>query len=176
MWILLTVNSSLYRIQGDIIRDMYNQNVGFPQFPRPDEFFGKILKLDQDLSEWQSALPLTMTLVPPEDLAITSPQDWPHTRSQTVLTIRYWNVRLLLHRPVISRCLENVANGKMAWEESESSYLFVNGMLKICIDSATNLISLIRAVASRAEMLPAWWFTAYYGELKMRRALCQRRD
>ena len=90
------------------------------------------------------------------------PQSWAYTRTQTVLTLRYLSVRLLLYRKLLENSLDEIAL-PTAGPESDCFPPIVHSMLQMCISSATKIITLIRRMAARPNMLPAWWFTAYHG-------------
>ena len=147
-----------------MIRELYDQNVLSSDNLRPGARFGKVLRLDQDLSDWKHSLPPALRLLAPQDYAGFQPQDWPCTRPQTVLTLRYLHVRLLLYRSVLVGCLDDIADNKCGLVGSDFSSGYLESMLKICTGSAVQIINLVHAVGSRPDKLPAWWFSAYFGK------------
>lgn len=147
----------LYNVHFDIIRDIYHYNVPPAHSERPDELVRNVIKLDQDLVQWKTALPTALQLIAVDDYNLINPHSCAFSRSQVVLTVRYLNVHLLLYRSVLVACLGNA-------NPAESVQALLPEMLKKCKESAVAMIYIVRAMAPRPEMLPAWWFTAYYGE------------
>lgn len=138
---------------------------------RLDELLGRILRLDHDLSQWKRQLRPALSLVPANDLRDKQPQEWTCSRSQTVLTVRYLSVRLLLHRKILEHALDGIpdsttmaAPGSESFE-CESSTEMIHSMLQVCTHSAVNVIGIIRKLGERPDLLPAWWFSAYHGEI-----------
>jgi len=98
-------------------------------------------------------------LIPVDKLGATHHEEWKYTRSQTVLTIRYLSVRVLLYRRVVETLLDVVAVGT---GPSEDSFSVTQALIQACIDAAIAIIQIIRALGARNDMLPAWWFTVYH--------------
>ncbi|OAP60198.1 hypothetical protein AYL99_05200 [Fonsecaea erecta] len=158
---LFLATIKLYCIQGDVIEELYNQNLAPVADMPPNQLFSPIMKFDQCLSEWQRELNPAMSLVPVDKLSATHHEEqWKYTRPQTVLTIRYLSVRVLLYRRVVETLLDTVAMGGTA--PSEYSLPITQALVQACIDAATAIIQIIRALGARNDMLPAWWFTVYH--------------
>jgi hypothetical protein len=159
----LTVYSQLYRIQGDIIREIYNHNVISAQPLRLDELFSKILHLDHTLTRWKRKLHPDSALLPHDSIEDIDLENWPYTKIQTVLTLRFLNVRVLLFRKVLEHSLGQVGKPGDPPIEMDCSLPIGKTMIQACTDSCVQTITIIRSVGARSELLPAWWYTAYYG-------------
>ena len=122
------------------------------------------MKVDQRLSDWKRSLPIAMMLFEQQEFVGVQPQDWPYTRSQTVLNLRYLSIRLLVYRPVLVKCLDDIQDLANKSKDSDFSSAFLNRALNICSKTAMDIINLAHAVSSRSDLLPAWWFTAYFGQ------------
>ena len=130
--------------------------------------FSRILKLDYELTEWKTRLPPSLKLVPMEILGTIHQEDWVHgNMSQTVLTLRYLSVRLLLFRKLLENCLDTIPLPQMPPIRPDFPGTIANNMVDICVESARNIIVLIRTISGRLDLLPSWWFTCYYCELLM---------
>jgi hypothetical protein len=155
--------SKLYCIQGDIIRDIYNHNV-FPAQPlRLDELFSKIIHLDHDLTQWKRKLHPDSALLPLDSIGDMNLENWVYTKIQTVLTLRFLNVRALLFRKVLEHSLHRIGKPSDLSNDIECSLPIGKTMIQACTDSCIQTISIIRCIGTRPELLPAWWYTAYYG-------------
>lgn len=134
---------------------------------RGDELFSLILKLDYELTEWKTALPPSLQLLPMEVLGTIHQEDWAYSMSQTVLTLRYLSVRLLLFRKLLENCIDMIAIPQTPLTRPDFPDTIANNMVDICVESASNIIVLIRTISARLDLLPSWWFTCYYCELFM---------
>lgn len=132
-----------------------------------------VIKLDQDLAQWKTALPAAQQLISVDDCGLINPHSCAFNRSQVVLTIRYLNVHTLLYRSVLVACLENANPARAQMAEPESVGTLLPAMLKKCKDSAVAMVYIVRTMGPRPDLLPAWWFTVYYGESSLSRGARQ---
>lgn len=160
---LITCHRNLYRVQGDIIGKVYNHNAISSRTLRSDELFSRIATLDYELSQWKRNLPLTIALLPLESLEGMEVEKWAYTQTQTVLTLRYLNSRTLLFRKMLEHMLNQVAHPESMLEDSDCMPPLGDSMVQTCTMMAIYTISLIHKVRTRFDLLPAWWFTTYYG-------------
>jgi hypothetical protein len=158
-----TIYSTLYRIQGDIIRDIYNHNVISAHPLRLDELFSKIIHLDHDLIQWKRKLHPDSALLPLESIGDMDVENWAYTKIQTVLTLRFLNVRALLFRKVLEHFLHRIGKPSDVSNDIECSLPIGETMIQACTDSCIQTITIIHSIGARPELLPAWWYTAYYG-------------
>lgn len=160
---LISFHRNLYRIQGNIIGNIYNHNVISSHTLRSDELCSKIVTLDYELNQWKRNLPLNMALVPLELLEAMEIENWAYTRTQTVLTLRYLNSRTLLFRKMLEQMLKQGTEQDSTLNYTDCMPLLGDAMVQTCTMMATYTITLIHKVRTRPDLLPAWWFTTYYG-------------
>ena len=135
----------------------------------------KLYTIEGSLIDWESMLPGGLSIIQPNEVAQRLSQDEPASPShlalklQMVLTLRYLNVRLLLHRAVLLRILRS--NGEAGSVDHEAALLQHIGpnSTKTCLDSAVHTLDLVHATVtspgSHKEVLGAWWFSLYYSKL-----------
>lgn len=130
------------------------------------ESLTQVLQLDQRLAHWVQTLPPYLNLRKARDISDNFDNHFGE-RARVILTLRYQNLRLLLHRPILLRFLGFI--GRTDEENPDRLALQQVGMnnLSICIDAAAEIIGIIhRSVTAdhqRRSLLGAWWFSLYYG-------------
>lgn len=83
-----------------------------------------------------------------------------------ILTLRYFHVQILLHRPILVKFLD--ATGPSGLEAGEAKLLNDIGYSSMnkCIDSAMGIIDIIHELVSttgwQKDLLGAWWYSLYY--------------
>jgi len=82
-----------------------------------------------------------------------------------VITLRYLNTRILLHRPILARFLDHDDHKPGSAEEWAFLQQFGKSSLEVSILSALELIDIIHSVSEcQHRMLTTWWFSIYYSE------------
>jgi len=87
-------------------------------------------------------------------------------RFKIILTLRYHNTRILLHRPILVKFLDIL--GKPTVDKQELSLLQQIGSnsLKNCVESSMEIISIVhmivKSIGVQRSLLGAWWFSLYY--------------
>jgi hypothetical protein len=156
--------SKLYCIQGDIIREVFNHNLLSSQTLNDDWLFGKIIQLDHKLMQWKQELHPALALLEAQTIESMDHESCAISQVQTVLTLRFLNIRALLLRKVVERSLDQI--GKPSILDGDMGYslpiekIFLQG----CTDSCVQTITIIHRIAAKWRLLPAWWYTAYYGK------------
>ena len=103
-----------------------------------------------------------------EGAAESSNEAYRIMKLRNVLNLRYLNVRILLHRPILTRLLD--ARSDLSIQAAELALLEQIGSnsISICMQSATSIITIVQTVLRVSErqssLLGAWWFTLYYGK------------
>lgn len=121
-----------------------------------------IVRIENRLFEWKNQLPLSCRLLElseAEDFRLPG-EGLRERRTVVVLSLRYLNLRALLHRATIYRLLEPGA-ARQDCREFHSLHNSIN----ICIESAVLSIKIISRVVQQRDILPIWWFSAYYSKL-----------
>lgn len=154
----------LYCIQGDILTKIYDENKLSCQHLPSHELFSKTVELDQQLEQWKLTLHPLTTLLPLEFLDGMDPDNWVYTKIQTVLTLRFLSTRTLLFRKSLEHVLDVMVNPSDILRQAECSLPIGNIIIQTCIECCVQTITIICKLGSKTQYLPAWWYTAYYGE------------
>ncbi len=164
-------NRELYRIMWRVIDSLYGGNIACDEPPTELDVVTRLFKIEQDLIEWQKHLPLNMGLRNSQDiLAFDRGEDPLIERYRIILTLRYHNIRVLLHRPILVKFLDiSQEQPKKSQEPAFSQHLGFNS-LRICIQSSEEIISMVYTLvtatapagSSQHGILGAWWFSLYY--------------
>lgn len=166
---------TLYKVLCTTIDMLYGQNLACSYPANAVDTVALVYKIENQLSEWQRGLPSHMRLIATQDImpdrlpsAESSTENaWRQLRLRFILTLRYTNVRILLHRPVLVKFLEGLSNPV---DNHDFSMLQSVGVIhiQIVIKSAKEIICLVlnalQSASGRAKwgLLGAWWFTLYY--------------
>ena len=152
----------------NVISIMYGGNIGCDGHIPVLDTISHLFKLEQQLADWQRALPPQLFLRSIQD--IPDDNSNPSEKFRIVLTLRYHNLRILLHRSMLVRFLEIIAEGDTESQELVMLQQIGSNSLSICVQSSMDIIAIISTIIqsgdSRRGMLGAWWFTLYYSELR----------
>lgn len=158
----------LYKIMGKGIELLYGGNVGSHLQSDVFNSIADLFSLEQQLSEWRESLPSGLMIRDSAEVFSFdggSPPAW--ERPRIVLTLRYHNVRILVHRLVLVRFLETAGKGDL--DEQRFALMKQIGLnsVRICMCAASEIINFVYEVVQSAgikrTLLGAWWFTVYYG-------------
>ena len=159
-----------------IIEQLYSQNLGDTDsdvVPVSD-LVARLSNIEGSLVGWELALPQGLEIIHPEVVTREMEQDdsvsTPRRLSiklRVVLTLRYLNVRLLLHRPVLLRKLSRqTPNGHVTNGEDVFLRHVTDNSNLICFDTAVHVIRLVHTIVRlpgfNRDLLGAWWFSLYY--------------
>lgn len=148
----------------NVVDQLYGANVGCGGPPTLFEVVSCLFKLEQQVMDWERALPASMALW--KSQGIPSEED-DSVKYRIILTLRYHNLHILIHRLVVVRFLDIC--GKFDRDEQELELLKQIGSnsLQICIRSSLEIISIVNMVVHLTGVcrgyLGAWWFSLYYG-------------
>ena len=127
----------------------------------------RVIKIERSLMEWRQDLPPMLRLRPWDASFAESEQNLIFDRLSIIIALRYLNARVLLHRQVLTRFLEQMKTRYTDLEEDIFLNQFGQSNLQVCVDSASEIISIIHKVGKRPYLLGAWWFSTYYSELSL---------
>lgn len=159
-----------------IIDSLYGQNIGCDEPMGLGDTVSRLFTIEQQLLDWERRLPTSLRLTASEELFATEPGAESsdaakrNLKLRNILTLRYLNLRILLHRPILSRFLDAHADADGTQREADLVLLQQIGSnsIRICTQSATSIINIVHAVLAaqdwRRGRLDAWWFTLYYGK------------
>ncbi|KAI8665065.1 Zn(2)-C6 fungal-type domain-containing protein [Fusarium sp. Ph1] len=157
---LLVYTSRLYLILGQVIESVYDNNIScLAPTTSLHQILKRVLEVDQDLTKWRQQLPPGLSQVTASELsqlqAVGETQTY---RFRTILTVRYLNVRTLLHRAVLSRLLESPSrqpHQDLIFNMSVSS-------METCVETALESIGIISQATHQQYLLPIWWYSVYF--------------
>lgn len=143
---------------------LYGANLGSGPPASVFDVVAQLFKMERQLIAWERSLPPNMDLRQSQDIPLG---DNDYERYRIILTLRYHNLRILIHRIVVVRFLDIC--GKPDRDENELAMLQQDGLnsVQTCVPSSLEIISIVNTVVhatgARREWLGAWWFSLYYG-------------
>lgn len=149
---------------------LYGHNLGCDEPPSETRMVTHIFQLEQELNDWQSLLSQPLFLRTPSCLPTAGVPDSPIIeRFRVVLTLRYLNVQLLLHRPVLTASLDSCAQQPSPLLSTQKSVDQMQMNFKrTCVRVAEEIIEIIYRILTTPSLgrhlLGAWWFTLYYSK------------
>jgi hypothetical protein len=156
---------TLYKILGEIIEVLYGNNLGCDASENLFDIASSLLQFEQKYIGWQRSLPASFSLVVPGAQLFDGRGEL-NLRFRLILTLRFLNVRILTHRPMLSKYLELIANPHSDMQQMAILKQIGANSMRICINSAVGVIKLVREVLApqepRSHLLGAWWFSLYY--------------
>ncbi|KAH7399180.1 C6 transcription factor [Phaeosphaeria sp. MPI-PUGE-AT-0046c] len=162
----LAVSSWLYQIMSKSLVKQYGANMEHDEL-EPDELAslqasGEFRKL---LRSWSSQLPPHLRLCEPGTETLYEKTQI--NRLRVILTLRYHNVGILIHRPLLSTAIRNIFHVDMPSNQA-LPYLMQPVMAEAqeCLQSAESTIEIVHAVLatdpSSKNNLGVGFFTLYY--------------
>lgn len=132
----------------------------------------RTISLEQRLSAWKRNLYPQLQRRPWEilDPDTTSASAWDRVfdRLSVIITLRYLNIRILLHRPVLGAFLRKRAHYRFDGDQLQDEDPFFNDVAKksidICEQSAIEVVQIVYKTSKLPGLLGAWWFSAYYSK------------
>lgn len=164
-----------------IIDTCYEQNLGLEDLPAESELIALVLKGQRELDEWKYQLlpPLQLRVcdipLSPQDLEKMEENDLIVERFNIVLSLRYHNLRILLHRPILEKFLDAHGESDIVNEIIGSQHNMVQQIgissIQTCVDSAMIIISAVHTVVLangwRRDLLGAWNYSLFYSKLAL---------
>lgn len=165
---LFTATIELHLLIGDVLADLYGNNLGSDLSRSVPEMTQSILCLEKRLGAWKRGLPPELQKRPwtldrsNVQVSTPLPNDHVFDRLSVIMALSHLNVRILLHRSILSKFLAYEYDA----ENEDSTDFFFHGVAEqsviVCEASAIELVAIVYSMGSDAAFLPAWWFTAYY--------------
>lgn len=125
--------------------------------------------------DWERTLPANLKItssmrIISRDVEHSLHEDeYTELRLRTILTLRYLNLCLLLHRPILTKYLDLVSSNSYSHELRLLQQVGSNS-IKVCIQSSIEVISIVHAAVQKTEgrrsLLGAWWYSLYYSKLQ----------
>jgi len=158
----------LYKITSRAISDLYGDNLGCGGLPDIQDLAGIILGFEKDLSNWQSTLPeplevLSTDLVLDSGFGKTQSVD----RFNLILTLRFLNLQVLVHRPFLTRALDAVLDEPNRIKLPLYLTSIASEAMNTCAICSKDIIKITHTVLTETRLgknyLGAWWYTLYFG-------------
>lgn len=153
----------------EVIHSCYADNFGGEDSVAVFDNASRLFKLEHQLSEWKRSLPARLSLLTFQQIADKGEDTDISTKFKTILSLRYLNLRILLHRTVLVKFLSVLDWRSTRSEKEELDILKQLGSssMQICEQSSQEIINIIGHVTATSgpqrNLLGAWWFTLYYG-------------
>jgi hypothetical protein len=167
--------SGLYKELWNVLELLYGQNIGCDGPLPVSEIVAHIFSLEQHLFSWERSLTHPLQLISLDSIdnlpqiQMSSNTQCLSLKFQVILTLRYLNLRVLLHRPMLVKFI--TASRSSEHDPQDIRLLQQIGMnsLQICAYSAMEIIDIVHRVVSepgwKRTLLGAWWFSLYYSML-----------
>ncbi|KEQ92074.1 hypothetical protein AUEXF2481DRAFT_43482 [Aureobasidium subglaciale EXF-2481] len=157
----------LYKIVDRTIKRLYGANLGCDPVPTEPEMIPHMFLLEQEISQWVADLSPDLGLIYATEVAsLSHAVDRAILRFRVILTLRYSNIELLVHRPFLIRALGSSAPDHNEKQPSRSMAQIGNSASQACIKAAHETISIVHTIlvneSCGKDLLGAWWFTLFY--------------
>lgn len=163
----LAVSTQLYQLMGRSLTKQYGANIEIDSLQLEDlaslQASNEFRKL---LQKWILDLPPQLCLCEIRSEILL--QNAQTNRLRVILTLRYHNLCILVHRPLLSATLRHLFNISISPYRT-APYLVQAAMAEAqeCIHAAESTIEIVHAVmdadATSKNNLGVWFFTLYYG-------------
>ena len=150
---------------GNAIDLLYDGNLGSEDKILNYELITRVLRMRLSLEEWVEQLPAHMGLIRAENCTAQLVKDPTIDRFRTILTLRYHNLQVLIHRAVFVRLCDYLGDFDVQDQNILALQDVAWSTVQITIKSVTEIINIVRSVVEaglQQVLLGAWWFTLYY--------------
>ena len=158
-----------------VIDTCYSQNLGLEEVTEDSEMFSLVLSGERQLDALRSEIHRELHLriydspLQSQDLETMERQNLIVERFNIVISLRYHNVRILLHRPILEKILDTYAgsNSSHAHDKNILQQIGIRN-IEACVDSAKFIISAVHTVVLssgwRRDLLGAWNYSLFYSK------------
>ena len=159
-----------------IIDSCYEQNLGIQGSSTNMEAVSLVLAGERQLDDWkQQLVPLAYLHVAdspldPQHLERMDSSNIMLERFNVVLSLRFHNLRILLHRQFLEKYLDAHNGGGDKDKSSENKILQQVGInsVQTCVESAKIIVSIVNTVISstgwQRDLLGAWNYSLFYSK------------
>ncbi|KAH8885921.1 hypothetical protein GQ53DRAFT_876875 [Thozetella sp. PMI_491] len=163
--LFLNATITLYQILNKVLDSLYESNLSSGALLTVAEMASFSLSAEQELQKWRSLLPSSIVLIRAPGIPSNNEGTLQH-KLRAVLTLRFYNTRILTHRPLLDRFLQLIGNSTIDEHETATLTQLMELSTTMCLESAESIIDLVYTVITpvnrQREYLGAWWFTLYY--------------
>jgi len=165
----LTESRKLYNILGNVLSSLYSQNLPQVKIPQFFDVLSMIARQCQDLEDWLESLPTPLR----DDVLAFSNRAASATDVSgnmiKVLRLRYYNIRNLIHRPILGLALSALDKSPESISaNSPNSNQFANfcqPSLEVSVESAAAIISIANSFEFDKIGPGMWWTLLYIGKV-----------
>lgn len=133
------------------------------------DFVGPLFQMEHQLLEWERKVPVHLSLRRARDIPSEEDADICE-RFRILLTLRYHNLRILIHRLVLVKFLDSAGSTTQDQNENVILQQIGSNSVQRCVESSMEIISIVTFLV-HSEMgkkfLGAWWFSLYYSRLHL---------
>ena len=147
------------------IDELYSGNIACENSASGFDIVGRLYQMEHHLLEWEGNLPIHLR--PRGSQHIPSEEDADSCeRFRVILALRYHNLRILIHRPILVKFLDIA--GSHGPDDRELMLLQQVGTnsMQQCVQSSMEIIAIVNQIVHssgmRRRFLGAWWFSLYY--------------
>lgn len=172
---------NLYKIMYRIIDTCYGQNLGLEEHRTESEIISLVLKIEEELEDWKAGLVhmhmrVYDTPITSQNLEKAELKDKIVERFYNVLSARYHNLQILLHRPVLENFLDtssytSSSRARNGTERGNKIQQLGIGSIETCVHSATVVISIVHTIVLstdwRRDLLGAWNYSLFYSKSQL---------
>ncbi|KAJ5653397.1 hypothetical protein N7490_000400 [Penicillium lividum] len=162
---------TLYKNLWNVLESLYGQNMGCEDPLPVSETIAHVFSIEQNLFSWERSLLSSLQLITKDNLSEMQQAKLSETQKfswkfRVILTLRYLNLKVLLHRPVLVKFI--IASRSPDRDPQDMKLLQQIGMnsVAICTKSAMEIIDIIFRVVSdprwKQSLLGAYWYSLYY--------------
>jgi hypothetical protein len=164
----LAVSFRLFQIMSGSLKQQYNGNIDNAE-PEPDDMASLQAsgQFRKQLRSWSTSLPPHLRLCEPKSKTLL--ENSQANRLRVILTLRYHNINILIHRPLLGSTIRHLFGGDQS-SVGNPSYLIqlAMGEAHECIRSAQATIELVYAIVTVDQTgnnnLGMGYYTLYYGQ------------
>ena len=163
---------------------LYGQNIGCEKPLEVGDIVAPLFNGEHQLMDWERTLPANLKITSSQQIISQTLEhslledDYIELRLRTILTLRYLNLCLLLHRPILTKFLD-LGSGNSYSHELRLLQQVGSNSIKVCIQSSIEVISIVHAAVQKTDgarsLLGAWWFSLYYSKLQSLMSLSRSR-
>ena len=151
---------------GEIIDKVYQKNIESDYQISTSHLFQQIVSIEPKLASWKAELPPLLRVRTRAEILQHLQDPSVFSSLSTVLTLRYLNVRTLLHRAILTRFLDHGGQKNGGGDEWSFLHEFGRTSLEVSVSSAAEMIEILYTMSEgRHRMFTTWWFSIYYGQL-----------
>ncbi|KAK4623576.1 hypothetical protein CLAFUW4_05543 [Fulvia fulva] len=160
----------LYEFLYKTIEDLYGKNGG-GRTSFTLKTIAKVYTLEGDLAQWTSDLVPQLSILTSSELAkqpmhLNEPVALLIRRQRTVITLRFHNARILVHRPVLEGLMDLYLATDPDPQHAESMSKAGANCVALAMSSAVECVEIVHHLIAGSthghQQLGAWWFSIYY--------------